>query len=73
MLILWDVVVKGPCISNKTIDGITTEKSSEDWDENCKNVCYMNAKVVNMLYYELNACECNIKSMCKNSNEYETH
>lgn len=52
---LWDVVVKGSYISRRIIDGVTDEKSSEEWDENDQRLYSMNAKVVNILYYGLNA------------------
>lgn len=51
---LWDVVVKGSYISRIIIDGVTDEKSSEEWDENDQRLYSMNAKVVNILYYGLN-------------------
>ena len=56
---LWSVLVNGPHISTKLIDGVSLLKLEGEWDEIDKKIVQLNAKVMNILYCTLDANEFN--------------
>lgn len=51
-----------------TIDDITTEKSSEEWDGIDKKLCSVNDKTIKILYHDLMPINL-IEDMSKNTNK----
>ena len=56
---MWSIIVNGPHTPTKIIDGMESTKPEKEWDEVDKKMAQLNTKVMNVLYYALDANEFN--------------
>ena len=52
---MWSIIVNEPHTSTKLIDSVSLPKLEGEWDEFDKKIAQLNAKVMNILYYTLDA------------------
>lgn len=52
---IWSVIINSPYMPTISIDGMPSPKPKKHWDEHDKRMVQLNAKVMNILYYLLDA------------------
>ena len=64
---MWGVIVNGPHTPIKLIDGMSIPKPKSEWDDFDKKMAQLNTKVMNILYYALDANKFNHISICNSA------
>lgn len=66
---LWKVILEGPQLPTKTVDGKTIPKKEEEWSTLDISNMEQNAKAMNILYCALDSNEFNRVSACETAKE----
>lgn len=66
---LWYIVLEGPFVPTKIVDGISHPKEPKEYNEDDKKKLSLNAKAINMLYCALDKNEFNRISTCSSAKE----
>ena len=66
---MWKVILEGPKLPTKTVDGVIMPKDEKDWTSSDIANIELNAKAMNMLYCALDSNEFNRVSACETAKE----
>ena len=64
---MWSIIINGLHTPTKLIDGMSLPKLEGEWNEFDKKIAQLNAKVMNVLYYALDAKKFNHISTCNSA------
>ncbi|GAV74118.1 LOW QUALITY PROTEIN: UBN2 domain-containing protein, partial [Cephalotus follicularis] len=59
---LWNIIVNGPKVPIKTVEGVVTPKSENEFNDNDLKLLQLNSKAKHVLFYVVNVVEFNLIS-----------